>query len=116
MNVISIQLFEIGMFDGNVAVYNLQSNPSQPMYMSCGTDGKHSSMVWEVKWGVDMQDGELNFYSISGDGVIYNWVLMQSQLSLTTITTLFVDQEISVAPDGNSVKLKGNHFNVNHSK
>lgn len=32
---------------------------------------------------------------------------MQSQLSLTTITTLFVNQEISAGPDGVSVKLKG---------
>lgn len=95
-----------GMFDGNVAVYNLQSNSSQPMYISRETVGKHSNMVWEVKWGVDMQDGELNFYSISGDGMVYNWLLMQSQLSLTTITALFVDQEISAGPDGSNVKLK----------
>lgn len=98
------------MFDGNVAVYNLETNPSQPMYISRGTDGKHSNIVWEVKWGADMQDGELNFYSISADGMIYNWVLMQSQLSLTTITTLYVEQEISAGPDGNSVKLKGKDF------
>lgn len=97
----------IGMFDGNVAVYNLESNPTQPMYVSRGTDGKHSNIVWEVKWGADMYDGELNFYSISADGMIYNWVLMQSQLSLTTITTLFANQEISTGPDGNSIKLKG---------
>lgn len=95
------------MFDGNVAVYNLETNSTLPMYVSRGTDGKHSNIVWEVKWGVDMQDGELNFYSIAADGIIYNWVLMQSQLSLTTITTLFVDQEISAGPDGNTVKLKG---------
>lgn len=98
---------DLGMFDGNVAVYNLETNSTQPMYVSRGTDGKHSNIVWEVKWGVDMQDGELNFYSIAADGIIYNWVLMQSQLSLTTITTLFVDQEISAGPDGNTVKLKG---------
>lgn len=95
------------MFDGNVAVYNLESDPSHPMYMSRETDGKHSNIVWEVKWGADMQDGELNFYSISADGMVYNWMLMQSQLCLTTITTLFINQEISAGPDGNHVKLKG---------
>lgn len=104
------ELNKIGMFDGNVAVYNLEANPKKPMYISRGTTGKHSNIVWEVKWAADMQDGELNFYSISADGVIYNWVLMQSQLSMTTITTLFVDQEISAGPDGNSVKLKGKIF------
>lgn len=101
------------MFDGNVAVYNLETNPNQPVYISRGTDGKHSNIVWEVKWGIDMQDGELNFYSIAADGIIYNWVLMQSQLSLTTITTLYVDQEISAGPDGNTVKLKGFFFSQN---
>lgn len=95
------------MFDGNVAVYNLQANYSQPMYISRETNGKHSNIVWEVKWGADMQDGELNFYSISADGMVYNWLLMQSQLSLTTITALYVDQEISAGPDGSNVKLKG---------
>lgn len=102
------------MFDGNVAVYNLQSNYSQPMYISRETVGKHSNIVWEVKWGIDMQDGELNFYSISADGMIYNWLLMQSQLSLTHITTLYVDQEISAGPDGSNVKLKG--MTVHHKK
>lgn len=96
-----------GMFDGNVAVYNLEMKTSQPMYISRGTDGKHSNIVWEVKWGADMQDGELNFYSVSADGLIYNWVLMQSQLNLTTITTLFIEEEISAGPDGNNIKLKG---------
>lgn len=100
-------IFKTGMFDGNVAVYNLQSNYSQPMYISRETNGKHSNIVWEVKWGADMQDGELNFYSISADGMVYNWLLMQSQLSLTAITALYVDQEISACPDGSNVKLKG---------
>lgn len=104
------------MFDGNVAVYNLETNPNQPVYISRGTDGKHSNIVWEVKWGIDMQDGELNFYSIAADGIIYNWVLMQSQLSLTTITTLYVDQEISAGPDGNTVKLKGFFFSKHYIK
>lgn len=107
INGIHIFISTIGMFDGNVAVYNLQSNYTQPMYISRETIGKHSNIVWEVKWGVDMQDGELNFYSISADGMVYNWLLMQSQLSLTNITALFVDQEISAGPDGSNVKLKG---------
>lgn len=98
------------MFDGNVAVYNLQSNYTHPMYISRETIGKHSNIVWEVKWGADMQDGELNFYSISADGMVYNWLLMQSQLSLTNITALFVDQEISAGPDGSNVKLKGINY------
>lgn len=96
-----------GMFDGNVAVYNLETDINSPVYISRGTSGKHSHIVWEVKWGADLQDGELNFYSIAADGLVYNWVLMQSQLSLTTVNTLYVNQEISAGPDGSNIKLKG---------
>lgn len=98
------------MFDGNVAVYNLQTNPNHPIYMSRGIHGKHADIVWEVKWGVDMQDGEINFYSVSADGTVFNWILMQSKLSLTTITTLFLDQQFNGGPDGTVVKLKGLRF------
>lgn len=95
------------MFDGNVAVYNLQTSSNQPIYMSRGIHGKHSKVVWEVKWGIDMQDGEINFYSVSADGTVFNWILMQSKLSLTTIITLYLNQEFTGGPDGNVIKLKG---------
>lgn len=94
------------MYDGNVAVYNLQTNPTDPIYVSKG-HGKHSDIVWEVKWGPDMQDGEINFYSISGDGRVFNWVLMQSKLAITTIITLFLDKDYIGGPEGNNIKLKG---------
>lgn len=95
------------MLDGNVAVYNLQTNLNEPIYKSRGVHGKHSKVVWEVKWGLDMQDGEINFYSVSADGTVYNWILMQSRLSLTTIITLYLDQQFTSEPDGNIIKLKG---------
>lgn len=100
------------MFDGNVAVYNLQAiNPVEPIYMSRGKHhGKHSDVVWEVKWGPDMPDGEINFYSVSADGRVFNWVLMQSKLTITTIITLYLEQEFVGGPDGNDIKLKGIHF------
>lgn len=41
-------LLAIGMYDGNVAVYNLQTNPTDAIYMSKGVNGKHSDVVWEV--------------------------------------------------------------------
>lgn len=100
-------LLVIGMFDGNVAVYNLQTKPTEPIYVSRGIYGKHSDIVWEVKWGSDMPDGEINFYSISGDGRVFNWVLMQSKLTITTIITLFLDKEYVGGPDGTNIKLTG---------
>lgn len=100
------------MLDGNVAVYNLQTNLNEPIYKSHGVHGKHSKVVWEVKWGPDMQDGEINFYSVSADGTVYNWILMQNRLSLTTIITLYLDQEFTNGPDGNIIKLKGILFSI----
>lgn len=41
--------FILGMYDGNIAVYNLQVNPTQPIYDSTGMAGKHKDAVWEVK-------------------------------------------------------------------
>lgn len=106
-------LLAIGMYDGNVAVYNLQST-LEPLYMSKG--GKHSECVWEIKWGKDMVDGEINFYSVSGDGRVFNWVMMQNKLALTTIMTLYLSQgdealtsgstELKAGPDGTDMKLK----------
>lgn len=37
------------MYDGNVAVYNLQANPNVPIYESTGMVGKHKDAIWEVR-------------------------------------------------------------------
>ncbi|XP_037903642.1 dynein intermediate chain 2, ciliary isoform X3 [Hermetia illucens] len=100
-------LLAIGLYDGNVAVYNLQIGCKDPIYMSQGVNGKHAEFVSEIKWGPDLQDGEINFYSISGDGKVFNWVLMQNKLSITTIITLFLEQDMIRGPDGTEIKLKG---------
>ncbi|KAL1397518.1 hypothetical protein pipiens_002512 [Culex pipiens pipiens] len=100
-------LIAIGLYDGNVIVYNLQVGTKEPVYMSHGVNGKHSECVWELKWGPDMQDGEINFFTVSGDGRVFNWVLMQNKLAITTIISLFLDIDQVGGPDGSSLKLKG---------
>lgn len=102
------------MYDGNVAVYNLQVSTAEPLYLSKGVGGKHLDLVWEIKWGLDMPDGEINFYSMSGDGRVFNWVLMQSKLSITTIITLFLGKEHTGGPDGSFMKLKGIRSDLNN--
>ena len=43
-----------GLYDGNVAVYNLHKmrnggvNMKQPTYISSASNGKHSDVVWQV--------------------------------------------------------------------
>lgn len=94
------------MYDGNVAVYNLQVNQTEPIYNSIGVSGKHTDLVSEVKWGPDMADGEINFFSVSGDGRVLNWVLAQSKLLITPIITLLLGKQPSTSPDGIELKLK----------
>uniref|UniRef100_A0A182UUJ9 Dynein intermediate chain 2, ciliary n=1 Tax=Anopheles merus TaxID=30066 RepID=A0A182UUJ9_ANOME len=101
-------LIAIGLYDGNVIVYNLQVGTKEgPVYISHGVNGKHAECVWEIKWGPDMQDGEINFFSVSADGKVFNWVLMQNKLAITTIITLFLELDQVSGPDGSTLRLKG---------
>ncbi|XP_058060196.1 dynein intermediate chain 2, ciliary [Anopheles bellator] len=100
-------LIAIGLYDGNVIVYNLQVGTKDPVYISHGVNGKHAECVWEIKWGPDMQDGEINFFSVSADGKVFNWVLMQNKLAITTIISLFLDIDQICGPDGSALRLKG---------
>ena len=39
----------VGLYDGNIAVYNLQKNMGGPNYQSDAKNGKHRDIVWQVK-------------------------------------------------------------------
>ncbi|EDW79816.1 uncharacterized protein Dwil_GK17990 [Drosophila willistoni] len=99
-------LVVIGLYDGNVAVYNLRGDCKQPLYVSRGVNCKHGECVWQLKWGPDMTDGEINFYSVSSDGRVFNWILMQNKLWVTTIITLYLEDGLVDGPDGTKVSLK----------
>ena len=99
----------VGLYDGNIAVYNLQKNVGVPNYQSDAKNGKHRDIVWQVyyidntfqeadqktflqmiqlttlriikvKWAPDNLDGYLNFYSVSGDGRVSNWTIVKTAL------------------------------------
>ena len=38
----------VGLYDGNIAVYNLQKNTGVPSYQSDAKNGKHRDIVWQV--------------------------------------------------------------------
>ncbi|XP_004444527.1 dynein intermediate chain 2, ciliary [Drosophila pseudoobscura] len=99
-------LVVIGLYDGNVAVYNLRDSCKDPLYISKGVNCKHGECVWQIKWGPDMTDGEINFYSVSSDGRVFNWILMQNKLWVTTIITLYLQDGLVDGPDGTKVSLK----------
>jgi len=54
-----------------------------------------------------MSDGEVNFFSVSADGNVYNWVLTQHDLSHTLIITLSLSSDPIPGPDGTSIPLTG---------
>lgn len=61
----------------------------------------------QVCWGEDLQDGEMNFYSVSSDGRVYNWVLMQNELAQTLVIVLYLDMNAINGPDGTIIRMTG---------
>ncbi|XP_022903959.1 dynein intermediate chain 2, ciliary [Onthophagus taurus] len=96
----------IGLYDGSVEVYNVQASCRIPAFKSNAVTNKHSGIVTEVKWAPDLPDGELNFYSVAGDGKVNNWILMLNTLSVTTITTMYMEKDPVPGPDGTFLKIK----------
>ena len=39
-----------GLHDGNIVIYNLQKDKKMPLYMSDSSNGKHSDIVWQVRF------------------------------------------------------------------
>lgn len=66
-----------------------------------------NNYIFQVVWAKDLPDGELNFYSISEDGTVCNWLLMQSEMSKTIIVTLVLDIEPQITLCGISETLIG---------
>merc|ERR1711881_800755 len=79
----------VGLYNGDVAVFNLKGNQNAPEFVSnSASGGKHNDPVWQVKWQPDNLDGLMNFCSISGDGNISNWVLVKNELMYTNVVGL----------------------------
>ncbi|XP_072942856.1 dynein intermediate chain 2, ciliary isoform X2 [Epargyreus clarus] len=91
----------VGLYDGNVCVYNAQLTlESSYQYKSDSVHDKHSSIVWEIRWGARLIDGEASFFSISGDGRVVQWAVMPGELQATTIITLRSNVPPIPGPDG----------------
>ena len=99
-----------GLSDGNVAVYNLQKNPQKPSYISTARNGKHTDIVWQVKWVKDNLDGYLNFYSVSGDGRVTNWTIVKTALWFTdTLNIEFTKSLHNFSEEDAKTILKGTY-------
>lgn len=50
-----------------------------PIYSSSIKTYKHTDPVWQVLWNADISKN-YNFYSISSDGRVMNWIMMKDKL------------------------------------
>lgn len=103
-----VNLLAVGLYEGSVAVYDLKLSQQEPVFRSDSVHNKHCDMVWQVTWGRDTPDGELNLYSVSNDGQVFNWVLTSSTLHQTTVISLVLERTTPVAgPDGTTLTITG---------
>ena len=89
----------VGLYDGNIAVFNFASKSDDPMYVSNAKNGKHADPVWQIKWAKDNLDGYLNFYSISGVGRVTNWTIVKTSLWFTDEFKVFFTKNLNNTKD-----------------
>uniref|UniRef100_A0A3B4EHK2 Dynein axonemal intermediate chain 4 n=1 Tax=Pygocentrus nattereri TaxID=42514 RepID=A0A3B4EHK2_PYGNA len=74
----------VGMHDGSIAIYNVQSREKTPVIDSSDCAHKHTGPVWQVKW-VDHERGPSGEYkgetliSVAADGRICKWFLRKER-------------------------------------
>ncbi len=71
-------LLVAGLHDGTVCVFDVRVSKSDPIFSSTDPNTKHTGPVWEVGWNEDPV--ALNFYSLSSDGRLVNWVVNKNDL------------------------------------
>ncbi|NWR34626.1 DNAI1 protein, partial [Tachuris rubrigastra] len=99
-------LIAVGFYDGNVAIYNLRKETSQPSYKSSAESGKHTGPVWQVKWQKDDMDNNSNFFSVSSDGRIVSWTLVKNELVHMDVIKLSVEGTMQ-GPEGLQLQTLG---------
>ncbi|XP_027845899.2 LOW QUALITY PROTEIN: dynein intermediate chain 2, ciliary-like [Aphis gossypii] len=84
-------ILAVGLRDGNLGVYNVSLLKNEPEYSTSLSGTKLMSSVTQVVWCKNLPTGELNFYSVSEDGVVCQWILMQSELMKVLRMSLVID-------------------------
>ena len=57
-----------GLVCGNVAVYNMQLKSNKPTYLSSMRTGKHSDIVWKVRFVGTKKERESFFENFGNNG------------------------------------------------
>ncbi|KAJ1555730.1 cytoplasmic dynein with WD40 domain, partial [Cladochytrium tenue] len=86
-------LLAVGLYDGTVQVYNMQRKADPLVLRSTPKSGKHSDPVY---WRKDDLDDNANFFSVSSDGRVTQWTLVQNELKATDAILLRHDSSTDV--------------------
>ncbi|XP_049929482.1 dynein axonemal intermediate chain 4-like [Epinephelus moara] len=82
----------VGMYDGTVAIYDIQSRTTPCIANSSECYKKHLHPVWQVKWITPCQEtllsGEEALVSLSADGRIAKWILSGNGLDCIDLLKL----------------------------
>lgn len=81
-------LLAVGCYDGTVLVYDIRKKKNKSIYVSTIKTGKHTDPVWQVCWQEEDLAKELNFFSISSDGRVANWLMTNTELKMETVMQL----------------------------
>eukprot|EP00941_MAST-03F_sp_MAST-3F-sp1_P002800 g2800.t1 len=78
----------VGCYDGTVIVFDVRNKTNKPIYKSTVRTGKHTDPVWQVFWQEEDLSKELNFFSVSSDGKVANWLMANTELKMETVMEL----------------------------
>jgi len=92
-------LLAIGCYDGTVHVYDVRRDSNKPLYSSSIKTGKHTDPVWQVGWQDDDHTKELNFFSVSSDGRVANWLMSKNELKMEPVMALKLVAPPSIKAD-----------------
>jgi dynein intermediate chain 1, axonemal len=81
-------LLAVGCYDGTVMVFDVRRKATKAIYTSSIKTGKHTDPVWQVHWQKEDFAKELNFYSISSDGRVANWIMSKNELKMEPVMEL----------------------------
>jgi dynein intermediate chain 1 len=96
-------LLAVGCYDGTVMVYDVRNKGMRPIYSSSIKTGKHTDPVWQVFWQAEDLAKELNFFSISSDGRVANWIMSKNELKMEPIMQLKLVNSVKDDPEETSL-------------
>ncbi|KAH9157643.1 hypothetical protein AeRB84_000516 [Aphanomyces euteiches] len=96
-------LLAVGCYDGTVMVYDVRNKANRPIYTSTIKTGKHTDPVWQVNWQEEDLAKELNFFSISSDGRVANWIMSKNELKMEPVMQLKLVSTVKDDPEETSL-------------